>query len=138
MGRRTIGKLALSLGLLHLAGGQALAREIVRDGLREDSSVQAPLKDWGGPRGDPQMQGATNRGLSQMTGQVLRVDPESRMIVMRMGPVGPMIRFWVPPEALISQGRYPLEVRDLEVGDWARVDYGAKGGERIAREVQLQ
>lgn len=147
MGRRTkvMGGVALALGVLDLTGGHALAQESVRRRFQESALQKMSWQEMGdtlGPEmaygGAPAPMGLPGGILSQAKGQVLRVDGDGRTLILRLEPAGQTVDFWVAPRALVAQGRYPLEVADLEVGDWVRVVYSTSRGNRIAEEVRIQ
>lgn len=142
---KAMGSFTLALELLQLSGGHALAQEAVVQERAGDGAIRPSLQDWRDPlpspsrfRNAPAYPRWSGEILHRVSGQVLRVNESTRTLVLRLGSLGPTVHFWVDPQAVVAQGRYPLEVSDLEVGDWTKVEYLAKGDTRVAQEIRVQ
>jgi len=139
MGNRAkvIGSFTLAMKLLEFTSGTGLAQQ-------EQQSAQSSFQDWRDIRQEPmfvssaQYPDLSAAALHRTNGEVLQVDAGSRTLILQTGSFGEKVDFWVDPQAVVVQGRYPLEISDLKRGDQVRVEYLAKGDRYVAELVSVQ
>lgn len=82
--------------------------------------------------------------MLQMSGKVLSVDPQRRMLLVeskqRIGtsPATQRIDFVLDQQTVITEGVKRLQPAELEVGEQVQVEYTLRDGKKLARSITVQ